>query len=364
MTIQYIKLGELEDFVRSPSFQQASVIPISTQRALAQARNPGAREEDVVLVLAYDSDQLMGYLGLLPDSLYTHGKPQPIAWMSCIWVSPAARGKGVAKRLLRAADKQWTSRLLATEFTGPARQLYDKMKLFDDLQSLNGMRAYLRPNLSFLLPKKHAFWRTSRFLLKGFDLVLTPFNKLRMYAYKRSIPPEYRWEKVEQLDAPTAAWLKTQQEAELFARDASSINWMLNHPWLANDEQAVKDQSRYAFSVYAQHFSMPCMKLYHKKQLAGLIILALRDRHLKIPYLYVSEEHIRGLVALLEQYLLEQAVDMLTTYHPALCQYWQKRSPFYHKRPFIRQYLISQSLSRRVSQAFKIQDGDGDCAFT
>ena len=129
MMTTFITISELESFVQSPAFQQAANIPISTRRAISQANNPRAQPDDVALVLIYEKDILLGYLGLVPDYLYVNGQPERICWMSCIWVNPEARGKGIAKQLLHSAHERWEGRLLATEFTAPAKQLYDKLGL-------------------------------------------------------------------------------------------------------------------------------------------------------------------------------------------------------------------------------------------
>ena len=119
------------------------------------------------------------------------------------------------------------------------------------------------------------------------------------------------------------------------------------------------------FSVNARQFEQHWMQVFHKDQLVGLLLLSLRDRHLKIPYCFVEQDHLSGILSLLEQYMIKQSVDMLTTYQSKICQYWEDRnSLFYHQRRFVRHYLISKTLSGELSLPIDIQDGDGDCAFT
>ena len=177
MKVELIRHQELPVFIESPIFRSNAPLPISRRRAMSHFHNPRAEAQDTVLVLISENDTMLGYLGLLPDLLFINNREERIAWMSCIWVSPAARGKGIAKRLLGAAYEAWDGRLLATEFTGPAKQLYDKTGYFNALTSLHGQRFYLRSNLAFLLPPKHAIFQKGRFLLKALDAFINFFYK-------------------------------------------------------------------------------------------------------------------------------------------------------------------------------------------
>jgi hypothetical protein len=65
---------ELEDFILSGSFQQYDFLPITRHRALSHIRNPKARDEDNLLILAFYEDKLVGYVGCFPDKFEIDGK--------------------------------------------------------------------------------------------------------------------------------------------------------------------------------------------------------------------------------------------------------------------------------------------------
>ena len=61
MVIKEYSLSDLAHLALSGDLWRGEVIPITKHRALAQIRNPRARPEDVVLLIAYDRDAICGY---------------------------------------------------------------------------------------------------------------------------------------------------------------------------------------------------------------------------------------------------------------------------------------------------------------
>jgi GNAT superfamily N-acetyltransferase len=365
MTSHYITISELQDYLKSSAFQNSSVIPISRKRAMSHAKNPRALPEDVALILLKENDLLMGYIGLLPDTIYLQNQAIHLAWMSCIWVNPEARGKGVASQLLREAFSKWDDYLLATEFTVPAKRLYDKLNLFDDLTIVHGVRAYLRLNLAVLLPKKNPRYSKTHFLLKIIDAVFNFLNEMRLYFYNKK-NANIQVEQINEIDRDTWKWLEQFQKKELFKRTQNDLNWMLKNPWLADTLEAKEDASRYHFSIFAKHFVFSPLKIYSQNKLVGLIILSIRGDAVKVPYAYFKAKHTAIIAKVIKNYLLQNKCSILTIYNKYLVDYFIKnRSPFFIIRPFKRHYLIAKALhwDQQKTEAI-IQDGDGDCAFT
>ncbi|MEL6863778.1 MAG: GNAT family N-acetyltransferase [Bacteroidota bacterium] len=363
--VDHIRIEGLVAYTASTAFQQSEVIPISQRRAKAQAANPRAEASDVALILVYLEGRLVGYLGLIPDWLFTQKGAERVAWMSCIWVSPLARGKGVAKRMLRDAFEVWDNRLLATEFTTAARSLYDKMGLFDDLVTLPGWRVYLRLNSAFLLPKKNPRYRYIRPLLQIADGLFNLFHDLRIATHRYPNLPLVA-EEIKTIDSSTYTFIQNLQQGELLQRKREDLNWLLQHPWMANDQEAQADASRYYFSVYAQRFEFRAYRLTKTDQLVAFALLAIRDDALKVPYLYCLPNVEKEVGDFIGQFMRQEKLSILTTYVPVLHRYFQKqKAPFFSCRPFQRAYLISRGMNKLpLLQPIQIHDGDGDCAFT
>ena len=365
MKCQYITVSELPQFLNTEEYQHSDIIPISHQRARAQAINPRANEKDIALILLMENQKMMGYLGLLPDTIFFQDQAQKVAWMSCIWVNPNARGKGVATKLLEEAFKVWDNRLLATEFTAPAKKLYDKINRFDDLTIVDGIRAYLRFNFAVLLPKKNPRYLKIQFLLKSVDAVLNFFNSIRLFFYKKNVK-NIRLEKINEIDQSTWQWIQKFQKNELFRRTNIDLNWLLKNPWLGNSTEAKNDAKRYHFSIYEKHFEFQALKIFLNERLIGFLILAIRGDALKVPYAYFENEDSDKITETIKNFMLDNNCSTLTIYNQPLIQSFQKkRNPFFIIRPFKRHYIISKAFAwTNQNQAATLQDGDGDCAFT
>lgn len=367
MSIQSLRLHELPDFIASTTYRRLATIPISPQRAWAQYHHPRAQPDDVVLLLYWDENaDLMGYLGILPDVLVTEAGRERVAWMSCIWVSPAMRGKGVAKQLLAAAFDAWGDCLMGTEFTATAKSLYDGTGRFADLPDKEGLRCYLRPNLSYLLPAKSPKLAAFRWLWKGIDACLSIPNALRLATHPlRQVPP---FGYAPEVDAEAWNWIQSLQTVPGFNRELAELQWITRYPWLVSGGIDNIDSRRYHFSTVEAHFSMVVVKIYNNEntELIGVLMLAQRGKNLKIPYAYFAEKHTASVVQVIYAHLYALRLDMLTTFHPLLIQYFKtQRSPFFALRRQRRLYIAAKPLAARLSGvSLSIQDGDADAAFT
>ncbi|MEM7373067.1 MAG: GNAT family N-acetyltransferase [Bacteroidota bacterium] len=368
MEIRIIRIKELPDFLNSEEYRNMPEIPISRHRGLSHAYNPRAKPEEAALVLVYIDTQLMGYLGFVPDTIYLEEAGINLGWMSCIWVSPDARGKGIAKAMLKRGFEEWENRVIVTEFTEIAKNIYERYGDFMDLTISNGIRAYMRANLAYLLPAKRPSLHKLKPLLRLIDGVLNLFHDFRLRIYQinyRKHQPTYEY--LSEIDGPTEAFIRSFQKEELFRRGASELNWMLHHPWVLSAPAKDEPAQRYYFTSVANRFDFLAMRVYGpENRLAAVLIFAIRDTHLKLPYAYFSEADSELVLKVILHHMLQMRLDMLTVYHPVLTQAIRQYStPFYLTRPFSRHYLISTRFEAGLrTHARTLQDGDGDCAFT
>lgn len=368
MDIRIIRIKDMEDFLHSEEYQQMPVLPISRHRGISHARNPRANPEEAALVLVYLEGNLMGYLGFVPDTIHLGDTTANLGWMSCIWVSPDARGKGIAKAMLKRGFEEWEDHVIVTEFTEIARNIYQRYGDFMDLAISQGVRAYLRANLAYLLPTKRVGFAGIRPLLRLVDWVLNLPISLRLWVYqRRHSTTELSYTYLSEIDAETERFIRQFQDGELFQRGAKELNWMLRHPWVLSAPSKDEPASRYYFTSVARRFDfLPIQISRSDGALAAVLILAFRDRNLKIPYAYFAESDLDLVLTVIDKHMIQMKLDMLTVYHPVLAQAIQKRkAPFYLVRPFRRHYLISTLFEQALSDhPRRMQDGDGDCAFT
>ena len=133
MTIRVaaIQVKNLLSFSESVISQAApgDFIPITIQRAEAQASNPYAAPEDVALLVAYNGEELVGYFGILPIMLQHRDDTSKVHWFTTWMVNPKLRGAGVGSALMQAAldlDKDFM--IVGSK---PARRVCRKFGFFD-----------------------------------------------------------------------------------------------------------------------------------------------------------------------------------------------------------------------------------------
>src|SRR5690606_27351769 len=122
--------------------------------------NPHLVEDDILLILAFKTGVLVGYLGILPDVIYgNEQKHVKIGWLSCLWVSPNSRGKGISLFLINHALRLWNHNILSADYVPFTKNIYDKTNGFESQPFPKfGLRMYIKSDLATILtPKKLVF---------------------------------------------------------------------------------------------------------------------------------------------------------------------------------------------------------------
>jgi len=372
MLIKKIYQKDLQEFIESGEYQKSTYLPISRIRGLSQIKNPKAKPEDLLLVMIFENDEMQAYLGILPDELHFKDengqiKKEHAGWLSCIWVNPEKRGKGYAAALIKTVLEAWDKRILATEFTTAAKALYDKTEQFIDLSKPEGIRAYLKLNLSYLLiSKNREKWSKFKLLLNLTDSLANLFLKLRLlFIAKKKV----NYNLVSEFDAEMEDFINKHREAnELTGRTIEDLKWMINNPWLKSGAKPDEESKRYHFSSVADFFAFKIMKVYDtNNKIAAILLLSVRDKNLKIPYAYLSPSSEGISILAVEQFMREQKLDMLTLFHPKLVNaFRQCSSACFMIRKMRRHFIISKEFEADLtsSKSISLQDGDADAAFT
>lgn len=369
MQLKKILLRELRAYIDSDEYKTSTYIPISRHRALSHIQNPRAKPDDLVLVLVYEAGAMVGYLGVLADDLHFDTGVAHVGWLSCMWVNPIMRGKGVAMQLLQTVFEAWNYQILVTEFTPAAYGLYQKTGQFIDLAKPKGVRGYLRLNLHYLLPNKNPKWNKWKPLLK---LVDGSFNVWKDWRNKRTLKSITaacpRFEYVPKVDEESWQLIK-QCSPTLVNRQKEDLEWIADNPWLLSGGLlADANAKRYHFSSVASFFSFLHIKVYNDQQeLVAFVLLSIRNQHLKVPYAYFKPEAAGAVMQVVYQHLLTHQLDMLTLFQPDLVASVSKeKNPFFKIRELQRHYIIGKVLAEPLHAMSKItiQDGDADAVFT
>jgi len=358
MKIETIKISELESFIDSTLYKNFADIPITRLRALSQAKNPRASQDDVALIFTHEDNELLSYIGLLPDTVWHGNEQQRVWWNSCWWANEKVKNNG-SMHLFYLACKLTNGKLYFPELTPHTGELLNRMKNFTTL-NVGGVRAYLKLNIADILPaRKKAFVKVRPILLLidwGINLIYSPFR----WNWKKMLQKkDLDFKIIDRIDDEAAHFIGKNNTNELFRRNKEELNWIIDNPWITEGEAQPNQQ--YAFSLQAKSFKTVSVKIYENQQIIGFFILLLRNGDAKLTYCYFNENSIANFVDILYKVLLNNNVFTFLSFDSNVSKFIQNnKNPFIFTRKQVKTIAFPKDVEL---QPQAIQDGDGDCAF-
>ncbi|MFP3593663.1 GNAT family N-acetyltransferase [Chryseobacterium sp. SIMBA_038] len=349
---------QLGEFVSSGDFKKYDFLPITAHRAQSHINNPKANDDQTLLILAFDDDNLAGYIGCFPDNFIIDGKVFNYAWLSTLYVSSNFRGKRIAQSLLQKAFEEYNENLALTEFTKEAEGLYNKMGTFEYIQPKIGKRYYFRTDLATIIPSKKPKTGHLQPLLSLGDSVLNSLISVKNCFIQK---PDFKFEILDKIDAESAGFISKFHTN----RNAEELNWAIENPWVLESKNK---EENYLFSSYSESFKYFWIKIYDKKnELKTCALLFVRDGHLKISYLF-STSDLEQFVTFLSYFIVKNKINSLTSYQTEFNKKAESMNifPKIHQRNMERRYMFHKQLIKNLPNGFDphFQDGDGDCVMT
>ena len=357
ITLKCLTRKDLEEFILSEEYQSFDFLPITKHRALSQIKNPNTNENDILLTLAFEDDQLAGYLGSFPDTLMSQNNSIKYAWLSTLFVSEKFRGKRIAQQLLDKVFEKYEGKIAITEFTKEAESLYNKTKKFEYIFPKIGQRFYFRTDLENLIPNKKPQFSKLKPVFKITDFLLnTAF----------SFPVKLKKKKKVHFEISKIIDKESEKFMEHFPKNRSveNLRWILQNPWVL-EENAY--QIKYQFSCFSKEFNYYWVKIFDEnKVLHTVALLQTRNLNLKIPYLF-SIDNLDNFTSFLENFIRVKKIKTLISYHTDLNQKLDdKKFAKLHKKEAERRYMFHKELLKSLPANYQpnYQDGDGDPIFT
>ena len=360
----------LRQLINSQEFKQFKHLPISTVRALAHLANPRLNEEFDLICVAYYNGEVAGYQLILCDHLYTSTGIESIGWLSCIWVDDNMRGKGIGRSMFEASQKHWKDRLFFTNSMPISEGMFSRTGQFEGPTILEGTRLYLRCNSAFLIPNKKPSLKAIKPLLQLADGAFNLLQDIRLKRHNNTLNVDI--EVLPSIDDDTAAFIDRFQQYELFRRGQKDLNWIVDHPWLHTGEETDEDR-RYYFSSHANELKVQHIVVYNSsarnkgKGLIAYMLLFIREGQMRLPYLYFNEDDVEPVAAVALKLMLDNKVDMFTTFHPVLSKYFaNKPKPAIFAKSIVRRYFGPKKYGNiyRTGLNANFTEGDGDQSFT
>lgn len=358
---------ELEQFINSKEYIRVKTLPITKHRALSHIKNPRADKDDVLLIIAYEESDIVGYLGILPDLLFlSNNKSIKCGWLSCFWVDSSKRGKGIGEQLIRKSLEYWDNKIMSAEFVAFTQVIYDKTKAFGNPLEKSGIKLYFRMDLQTILPpKKRIFQRVKKYL-KVTDALINKLLDVRFFLF-RNLLPSVKIEYVTEIDDEIRKFISRFQFGRHFKRNIKELNWIINYPWIISAPYQDFDSQRYYFSSIDKSFNFYCLKIRNDSdELIAFLVFSKRNNNLKLPFCYMEKTVLNEVAKIIENHILNWRINSFITFNPELVTYFSThKTKSIFKKKIERKYMISNTINTLIKiEENKIQDGDGDCAFT
>lgn len=348
--------AELRTLYDDPDWWRQKNLPFSKARLGAYLDNPHAEESDVLWLIAFGEEGIVGYIGMVPDQINSASGSRKMAWFTSWWVDSSVRGSGLADRLMTVGLK-----------------FYPVMG--GDSGTPWAIRKVLKSGNFFLWDKRpRSFWmlNVSRRALKefGYQNMLTGalfplvhgllgwFMRLRLRAWlKRMGESDLSVEYLDRLDQEAKDLVSSQMASEVCVHGADTLHWRASLlPRMAKLRGIPSGQSSY-FGNSGFDVRSYLIKLRKGSQLIGLIDICLADGYLKIPFLYMEEGCERELSVLVGRICLGEKVEVIYSQDKRIKAALERfKLPRWLLKSYPMEVLFS---SKDIPSGLRLQDGDG-----
>lgn len=354
----------MEDF----SFWNSSFLSISRHRLWAHYRNPLCSNDDIVMLLAYIDDKLIGYMGVYTDFVKIENQLHKIGWLSTWWVHSEAKGTGVGRMLLDTMYSVQNGQIGISQFTPSAKRVYDKSGYFTDLKNSKGIKAVLRSNLSFIMPKILPKTQFLKPIFSCADAVINLMINSSLIFCKRVIQKRLTNVSLEYLpfpDAEVRALIDKYSHNDISNKSNSFFEWLKTYNWVYEAPlMKMTNVNRYEFSMYDESFEYYFIKINKDSSCVGFLVLQKRAHTLKVLFTYFDSNTYGQLMSdIIKQHAIKLKICEIICYEPIIVQYLSKSGIFLYKKNKTKQSIISKSFGVNDFSRIRVQFGDGDCCF-
>ena len=265
--------------------KEHEIIPIGKRRALAHANNPYVNKNDIGLLVAYEADQCIGYLGIMPGLLKIGEEFSRVHWLSTWFVPSEYRKTSVGLTLLLTA-LSFKHDLVVCGISEQAEKVYRGLRFREigpldyyivDFELLNFLHLALR-SLRKILREVGIKLEIPAAMIKLSGLLQAPLKKViyGMLLHRQNGHTDHiSYEEVDEIhehDKPTDHNSTSPQ----FYRDTDAINWMLQYGWTKDADKVEIADSNYHFSEIRDAFRFITLKVYSAdgRDYKGFLVLS------------------------------------------------------------------------------------------
>ena len=367
MEIKAFTVADLKTALVTEDFWRTKTLPISKHRALSYSRNPRAEEDDPVLLVAYQDNRVVGYLGILPDKIFVNDAVYKMGWLTSWWVDPSCTTAGVGAILLFKALNAYNQYVGVSGSSREARKALHASQKFMALKPLQGLDIRLRLNVTRDIPRRLPAMKIFRGLFKIFDVLMDEVMVFRRFFWLRRNDPCQRltFEYISAIDEETDRFIRRHHQHDLTRKEKSDFNWIMNYPWILSTPLKDAASKKYYFSSRADRFSYLAIKVFEQHtEMIGFFLLKVRDNQMSVVYSYFKSRHATSIMAAAFHHALAMDVCTLSIYDEQLVTSFSKLGcPCWSAEKNSRGFSLSKAFSDIPPANYRLQGGDGDLVF-
>ncbi|MBC7643466.1 MAG: GNAT family N-acetyltransferase [Flavobacterium sp.] len=366
--IKKIYKKNIPELFENTGFWNNEFLSISKHRLLAHYNNPNLENDDIVLLLAYLDNELVGYMGVFIDKITINNQEQKIGWLSTWWVHPKTKGSGIGREILNTMYKENNGKIGISQFTQSAKRVYDKSEYFVNLKQNIGIKAVLKSNLVFLIPEIKPTLKIFKPAFALFDSILNAVINVKLYFNEKSISTALKNIKIEYLnaiDSETRSIINKYNSNHLSEKSNDFFIWLKKYQWV--QEAPLLDfteKSRYEFSMCDESFNIYLMKIIKDNLQIGFIVLQKRNSTMKVLFAYYDKKNDSETVSnIIKLQAIKQNIQEIICYDLNICNNLEKSNIFIYNRKKIKNSIISKAFDKEKFDEIIMNYGDGDCCF-
>ena len=367
MKIKTFTIVDLKAALGSKKFWMTNVLPITKHRALSYCRNPRAGANDLVLLVAYQDNRVIGYLGILPDIIFVNDTNYKLGWLTSWWVDPACATTGVGAILLFKALNAYDQYIGVSGSSREARKALKASQRFMTLELLRGLDIRLRLNVTRLIHRKLPALKIFLPVFKFFDNLMDGIINIRSFFWQRRTTPcqHLTFEYISAIDTETDQFIRQHHQHDLTRKGKHDLSWIMNNPWILSAPLKDLAAKRYYFSSRADRFLYLGVKVYaHPDEMIGFFLLKVRDDRMSVAYAYFDSRHARSIMAAAYHHALMMNVSLLSVYNDQLVAGFSELGcPCWSTKKKSREISLSKAFADIPLANFRLQGGEGDLAF-
>lgn len=359
---------DIPELLSNAEFWNYSFLSISKHRLYAHYKNPNLDDNDIVLLLAYLKDELVGYMGVFIDRILIDTTVKKIGWLSTWWVHPKTKGTGVGREILNTMYAENNGQIGISQFTPSAKRVYDKSGYFTTLKESRGIKAVLRSNLSFVIPTLFPKTKKLNNLFNHIDCFINFFIDLKLAFQKAFLTSKLRNITIEYLsviDDESLSVIHQFNKKDISNKDKAFFEWMKAYNWVQKAPLLnFTNRDKYEFSMYDHEFEFSYIKINQENNCIGFIVLQKRNYVSKVLFTYFDDTIHTNIVSdIIKLQAIIQNTREIICYEDAICINFKKSTLFLYKTKKVKNSIISKTFNRTNFDSVRVNFGDGDCSF-